>query len=83
MSIAHNAYSMASMTSQNDSIEVVINFDMSVFGEGDFWKTDTPRTQMESVIFNSMFSRFRAEGRYGEMSVIYVGSGHGGSRDTY
>ena len=82
MAIAHNAYTMASMTSNNDSIEVVIDFDMAVFGDGDFWDYDAPRTQMESVIFNSMFSRFRAEGRYGEMTVSF-GGGHGGSRDTY
>ena len=86
MAEAHNAFTIDSMSVNSgkmttDSINVNITFDMTVF-EGDRWDENSTRRKMESVIFNSLFSRFRAEGRYGEMTVTYADTG-AASRDTF
>mgnify|MGYP003134986843 FL=1 len=86
MAEAHNAFTIDSMSINSgkmtrDSINIKINFDMTVF-DGDRWDEDSTRYKMESVIFNSLFARFRAEGRYGQMSVTYTDSGEC-TRDTF
>ncbi len=85
MAEAHNAFTIDSMRPfgkmTTDSIEIKIVFDMTVF-DGDRWDENSTRYQMESVIFNSLFARFRAEGRHGQMSVTYTDSGEC-TRDTF
>ena len=86
MAEAHNAFTIDSMSVNSgkmtrDSINIKINFDMTVF-DGDRWDENSTRYQMESVIFNSLFARFRAEGRYGQMSVTYPDTGEC-TRDTF
>ncbi len=40
------------------------------------------RTEMRRSVFDAMFSRFRAEGRYGDMTMIWPTTGSW-SRDTF
>ena len=74
MASAHSSYTVSSMSSSG-SVEVHVMVDMSVFG--------TRYEDMMSVVFDSCFARFRAEGRYGEMSMTFSDSGRTWYRDTY
>jgi len=40
------------------------------------------RSEMRRTVFDAMFSRFRAEGRYGDMTMIWYNNANW-SRDTY
>lgn len=78
MIMATQSYNTNAMTTieTGGDVFVEVKTDMSVFG------TNTEQRKMMGVIFDSMFSRFRAEGRYGEMTVSFA-NGSTWQRDTY
>jgi len=57
------------------SVEISCEIDISEFDAG-------VRSEMKCTVFDAMFSRFRAEGRYGDMTMIWCDEG-AWSRDTY
>ena len=66
---------MASHTRGCYHVEIVCDTDISQF---DSWV----RTEMRRTVFDAMFSRFRAEGRYGDMTMIWHDNANW-SRDTF
>ena len=80
MANAHASYTENAGT--HGDVEVVVNFDTSVF-EGTVF--GGRRCEMEAVVFDSCFARFRAEGRYGEMRMTFNEDFENGymCRDTY
>lgn len=86
MANAHASYTENAGT--HGDVEVVVNFDTeAVFGPYDFSDSNWGRRgEMEAVVFDSCFARFRAEGRYGEMRMTFretMGEAGYRCRDTY
>jgi len=81
MANAHASYT-ENAGDNRGSVDVVVNFDTSVFPGYTF---EGRRCEMEGVVFDSCFARFRAEGRYGEMRMTFTEDFENGymCRDTY
>tara|TARA_R100000406_G_scaffold52026_1_gene35374 strand:- start:187 stop:510 length:324 start_codon:yes stop_codon:yes gene_type:complete len=81
MAYAHQSFSM------NGSVRGSVNVHIPMYIANHFgaycpWDEDNRAAQIFSVIFDSCFARFRAEGRYGEMTMSFIDTGES-SRDTY
>ena len=83
MANAHASYT-ENAGDNTGSVDVVVNFDTSVF-PGQRYERGSRRSEMEGVVFDSCFARFRAEGRYGEMRMTFNENFENGymCRDTY
>ena len=83
MANAHASYT-ENAGDNRGSVDVVVNFDTSVF-PGQRYERGSRRCEMEGVVFDSCFARFRAEGRYGEMRMTFNENFENGymCRDTY
>ena len=81
MANAHASYT-ENAGDNRGSVDVVVNFDTSVFPGYTF---EGRRCEMEGAVFDSCFARFRAEGRYGEMRMTFTEDFENGymCRDTY
>ena len=81
MAYAHQSFTMNSKGGDSVAVHIPMNI-VDHFGHYTPWDEDNRAAQIFAVIFDSCFARFRAEGRYGEMTMSFNDTGES-SRDTY
>jgi len=97
MTEGHNAFNEAWVLkaglSSTTNFELTITLDHELYEiSSDYGTTQNPDSSMpnffsrlddlQDVVFDSLFSRFRAQNIYGELTVIFRGSDNYNSRET-
>ena len=94
MTEGHQAFNTEIMRSETShQLTLTLNVDHQLFSiSDDYGTTQNPESSMpnffsrlddlQDVVFDSLFSRFRAQNIYGELTVIFRGSDNYSSRET-
>ena len=94
MTEGHQAFNTEIMRSETShQLTLTLNVDHQLFNiSDDYGTTQNPESSMpnffsrlddlQDVVFDSLFSRFRAQNIYGELTVIFRGSDNYSSRET-